>query len=67
MDIKLNKEGDGEISFSWKEIWTLIKNKKFIINEDFLDAFTTTLVNLKIQLVEQRKKEQEEKQKKDVK
>jgi len=66
MEIKLNKKGDGEISFSWKEIWILIKNKKFIINEDFIDAFTSTLIQLKIQLVEKRKKEQQEKQKKDV-
>jgi hypothetical protein len=47
MYIKLNEKNDGEMIFSWKEIWTLIKKRKLTFNKDFIDQLIVTLLNVK--------------------
>lgn len=52
MILRLNKKTrQGEILFSWKEIFRLIFNKKILINEVFLDRFTGALINMKFDIV----------------
>lgn len=55
MIIKMNKDGDGELSFSWKEIFILLKKRKLTLNENVLDQFTVELIKLKHSLIESRK------------
>ena len=47
MHINLNEKNDGEMIFSWKEIWTLIKKRKLTFSKDFLDELIVTLLKLK--------------------
>ena len=47
MYIKLNEKNDGEMIFSWKEIWTLVKKRKLTFNKDFIDQLIVTLLNVK--------------------
>jgi hypothetical protein len=54
MKIELNKNGDGEIIFSWKEIWILIKKKKFVIHETLIDQLTVSLINMKQEILKKR-------------
>ena len=47
MQIKVNKKGEGEMVFSWKEIWTLIKKRKLTFGQDFLDQLIVSLLKIK--------------------
>ena len=60
MLLKINDKEECEIHFSWREIWTLIKNKKLILNENFLDKFTAHLINIKFSILEKRKENNKE-------
>ena len=51
----MNKDGDGELSFSWKEIFILLRKRKLTLNENVLDQFTVELIKLKHSLIESRK------------
>ena len=52
MDLKINKKtGDGEMLFSWKEIWILIKHKKFVIPNQFFDQFLSALIDIKTEMM----------------
>tara|TARA_Y100000389_G_scaffold205022_1_gene262075 strand:+ start:2119 stop:2325 length:207 start_codon:yes stop_codon:yes gene_type:complete len=53
--VEKSKKGVGEMHFSWKEIWILIKYKKFTFNEEFLDHLLGTLINAKEDLIKARK------------
>ena len=55
MIIKMNKDGDGELSFSWKEIFILLRKRKLTLNENVLDQLTVELIKLKHSLIESRK------------
>jgi len=60
-----HKTLNGEIIFSWKELWTLIKRRKLIIDansfENFVDTLSITLVRMKI-MKHDRDKENKEKE-----
>jgi hypothetical protein len=47
MKINIISDGKAEITFSWKEIWILIKNKKLIIESSTIDNLIVALINLK--------------------
>ena len=47
MYIKLNEKNDGEMIFSWKEIWILIKKRKLTFSQDFLDQLIVSLLKIK--------------------
>lgn len=55
MIIKINKDGDGELSFSWKEIFILLRKRKLTLNEKVLDQFTIELIKLKQFLLDSKK------------
>jgi len=46
MYINMNNE-KGEMVFSWKEIWTLIKKRKLTFGQDFLDQLIVSLLQIK--------------------
>ena len=52
MYIKLNEKNDGEMVFSWKEIWTLVKKRKLTFSQDFLDQLIVNLLKLKVMIKE---------------
>ena len=52
MIIKANKKNEGEMIFSWKEIWILIKKRKLTFPADFLDNLIVSLLNLKANIKE---------------
>ena len=37
----------GEMIFSWKEIWILIKKRKLTFSQDFLDQLIVSLLKIK--------------------
>lgn len=48
MEIRFNKKtGNGELIFSWKELWTLIKKRKLTLSVNILDNLTVALINLR--------------------
>ena len=47
MYIKMNNKNEGEMVFSWKEIWTLIKKRKLTFSQDFLDQLIVSLLQIK--------------------
>jgi hypothetical protein len=56
MELKFNKKSkEGEIIFSWKEIWILIKNKKLTLNALILDQLTYSLISLRQDMAEDQK------------
>ena len=56
MELKFNKKSkEGEIIFSWKEIWILIKNKKLTLNALILDQLTYSLISLRHNMAEDQK------------
>mgnify|MGYP003113012675 FL=1 len=58
--VKESKKGVGEFHFSWKEIWILIRYKKFTFNEQFLDHLLGTLICAKEDLISARKNRDKE-------
>jgi len=57
MNIRLNEKEDGEMIFSWKEIWTLVKKRKLTFGQDFLDQLIVTLLKLKASTIKKDIKE----------
>ena len=57
MNIRLNKNKEGEIIFSWREIFILIKKRKLILDKNFLDKIIHALVICRIQLNDIEKKD----------
>jgi hypothetical protein len=48
MEIKFNKKTEnGEIIFSWKELWILIKKRKLTLSLNALDNLTVALIHLR--------------------
>ena len=43
----MNNKNEGEMVFSWKEIWTLIKKRKLSFGQDFLDQLIVSLLKIK--------------------
>ena len=52
MYIKMNNKNEGEMVFSWKEIWTLIKKRKLTFGTDFLDRLIISLLRIKAHIKE---------------
>jgi len=50
MYIKMNNKNKGEMVFSWKEIWTLIKKRKLTFGQDFLDQLIVSLLKIKAEI-----------------
>jgi len=48
MQIKVNKQGEGEMIFSWKELWTIIKKRKLTFSPSFLDALIVELIRINV-------------------
>jgi len=48
MKIIQNKDGSGEIVFSWKEIWILIKKRKLSLTAESLKHLSNNLVKIAI-------------------
>ena len=46
MEIKVNKKGEGEMIFSWKELWGILKKRKLTFGPLFLDALIVQLIKL---------------------
>lgn len=46
MYINMNNE-KGEMVFSWKEIWILVRKRKLTFSQDFLDYLIVTLLKIK--------------------
>ena len=46
MYIKMNNE-KGEMVFSWREIWILIRKRKLTFSQNFLDRLIVNLLKLK--------------------
>lgn len=46
MEIKVNKKGEGEMIFSWKEWWALVKKRKLTFGPLFLDDLIVQLIKL---------------------
>lgn len=59
MNIRLNEKEDGEMIFSWKEIWTLVKKRKLTFSQDFLDQLIVTLLKLKASTIKKNIKEKD--------
>lgn len=64
MQIYQKEDLSGEIKFSWKEIWVLIKKRKLTFSRNdfelFLDVLTSTLIKMKVAIMEQKQKEKED-------
>jgi len=50
MQIKLNNKKEVEISFSWREIFILLKKRKFIFGENLLDKITAEFIQCKMHI-----------------
>ena len=48
MQIKVNKKGEGEMVFSWKELWTIFKKRKLTFSPSFLDALIVELIRINV-------------------
>lgn len=47
MQLKINKNKEMEMIFSWKEIWLLIKKRKLIFDVRMIDFITVELIQLR--------------------
>jgi hypothetical protein len=59
MQIKTNKKNEVELCFTWKEVWTMIKERKLTMNVRTLDNLTGILINMRYDII-QREKEKKE-------
>ena len=59
MQIKTNKKNEVELCFTWKEVWTMIKERKLTMNVRTLDNLTGILINMRYDIM-QREKEKKE-------
>jgi hypothetical protein len=60
MKIIQNKDGSGEIVFSWKEIWILVKKRKLSLTAESLKHLSNNLVKIAIEFNENFNREQKE-------
>tara|TARA_R110002020_G_scaffold179963_1_gene373771 strand:+ start:2318 stop:2548 length:231 start_codon:yes stop_codon:yes gene_type:complete len=60
MKIIQNKDGSGEIVFSWKEIWILVKKRKLSLTAESLKHLSNNLVKIAIEFNENFNREQRE-------
>ena len=60
MKIIQNKDGSGEIVFSWKEIWILVKKRKLSLTAESLKHLSNNLVRLAVEFNENFSKAQQE-------
>ena len=59
MQIKTNKKNEVELCFTWKEVWTMIKERKLTMNVRTLDNLTGILINMRYNII-QRENEKKE-------
>ena len=59
MQIKTNKENEVELCFTWKEVWTMVKQRKLTMNVKTLDNVTGVLISMRYDIM-QREKEKKE-------
>jgi hypothetical protein len=59
MQIKTNKKNEVELCFTWKEVWTMIKERKLTMNVRTLDNLTGILINMRYDII-QRENEKKE-------
>ena len=59
MQIKTNKKNEVELCFTWKEVWTMIKERKLTMNVRTLDSLTGILINMRYDII-QRENEKKE-------
>ena len=52
MRIIQKQDGSGEIVFSWKEIWILIKKRKLLLTAEALKDLSNNLVKIAIEFNE---------------
>ena len=52
MKIIQHKDGSGEIVFSWKEIWILIKKRKLKLTPESLKHLSNNLVKIAVEFNE---------------
>ena len=52
MRIIQKQDGSGEIVFSWKEIWILIKKRKLLLTPEALKDLSNNLVKIAIEFNE---------------
>tara|TARA_R100000149_G_C5849643_1_gene118816 strand:- start:671 stop:898 length:228 start_codon:yes stop_codon:yes gene_type:complete len=52
MRIIQKQDGSGEIVFSWKEIWILIKKRKLVLTPEALKDLSNNLVKIAIEFNE---------------
>tara|TARA_R100001440_G_scaffold10886_1_gene19686 strand:+ start:2004 stop:2225 length:222 start_codon:yes stop_codon:yes gene_type:complete len=55
------RSGHAEIKFSWKEIWTIVKNRKLTLTPEGLQSFGAGLLNIIMEWNLQKMKKVEEK------
>lgn len=55
MQIKLNNKKQVELSFSWREIFILLKKRKFIFGENILDRITSEFIQCKMHIEKMKK------------
>ena len=59
MQIKTNKKNEVELCFTWKEVWTMIKERKLTMNVRTLDNVTGILISMRYDIM-QRENEKKE-------
>lgn len=55
MQIKLNEKNEVELCFTWKEVWTMIKQRKLTMNVRTLDNITGLLINMRYEIMQKEK------------
>jgi len=59
MQIKLNEKNEVEFCFTWKEVWTMIKQRKLTMNVRTLDNVTGVLINMRYDIMQKEKEKKE--------
>jgi hypothetical protein len=57
MQIKTNKKNEVELCFTWKEVWTMIKERKLTMDVRTLDNVTGVLINMRYDIMQREKRE----------
>jgi len=56
MQIRLNKKTkEGEMVFSWRELWILLKKRKLTLNVGVLDNLTVALISIRQEIHQEEK------------
>ena len=59
MQIKTNKKNEVELCFTWKEVWTMIKERKLTMNVRTLDNVTGILISMRYDIMQREKDKKE--------